>query len=41
MIAADVEGMKTLNTELQYAYADVRLKIAELDGDDPKLRGPD
>jgi hypothetical protein len=38
-IAADIEAMKTLNTELLYAYADLRLKIAELDGDDPALRG--
>jgi hypothetical protein len=33
-IAAVVKAMKTLNTELLYAYADLRLKIAELDGDD-------
>jgi hypothetical protein len=38
-IATDVEAMKTLNRDLLYAYADVRLKIAELDGDDPILRG--
>lgn len=38
-IAAHVEAMKRLNTELLYAYADMRLKIAELDGDDPALRG--
>jgi hypothetical protein len=38
-VAALVQAMKTLNTELLYAYADMRLKIAEVDGDDPALRG--
>lgn len=38
-IITDVEAMKTLSTDLLYAYADLRLKIAELDGDDPALRG--
>jgi hypothetical protein len=38
-IAIDVEAMKTLSAELIYACSDLRLKIAELDGDDPALRG--
>jgi hypothetical protein len=28
-----------LNTKLLYTYADLRLKIAELDGDAPAIRG--
>jgi hypothetical protein len=38
-ITTDIEAMKELTTELIYAYADLRLKVAELDGDDPVLRG--